>query len=117
MDVSDKDSRSRRNFLKGIAAVGTAVTVPFGWADHAEAAKKKKEVIVYRLQSRGTVSCKACKLHHRFVISLKREIADKHRAHPGCNCPIVEQKLSRRAFRLLFAAEALRLGFVDLRKV
>jgi TAT (twin-arginine translocation) pathway-exported protein len=117
MDVSGKDSPSRRNFLKGIAAVGTATAVPFGWADHAEAAKKKKELLVFRLQTRKTVSCRACKIHHRFLIFLTRAKADQHRAHPGCNCPIVEQKLSRRAFRLLFAAEALRLGFVDLRKV
>jgi len=118
MDVSAKDSPSRRNFLKGIAAVGTAAAVPFGLADHAEAAKKPKVMVVFRLQSRKTHSCNACKIHHRFLFFLTRKAADQHRAHPGCNCPIVPQKLTRHAFRLLFVKTGmLGQGFVDVRKV
>jgi hypothetical protein len=118
MDVLAKDFPSRRNFLKGIAAVGTAVAIPLGWADHAQARRIKKGVLVFRLQSRKTVSCKACKLHHRSLIFLKRAIADQNRAHLGCDCPIVPQKLSLHAFWTLFVKTgALGQGFVDLRKV
>src|SRR5262245_18736580 len=118
MDVSAKDFSARRGFLKGIAAVGTAAALPLGWADQAEAGKKKQGRLVFRLQSRKTVSCKACKFHHRFLIFLSRATADQHRAHPGCNCPIVQQRLPRDEFRMLFVKTgALEQGFVDVRKV
>jgi hypothetical protein len=118
VDVAPKDFSSRRNFLKGIAAVGTVVAVPLGWADQAEARKKKKSMLVFRLQSRKTVSCNACKRYHRFFIFLTRAIADTHRLHPGCDCLIVQQRLSRDAFRMLFVKTgALERGFVDVRKV
>jgi hypothetical protein len=118
MDVAAKDFSSRRGFLKGIAAVGTAAALPLGWADQAEARRKKKSRLVFRLQSRKTVSCNACKRYHRFFIFLTPAIADTHRLHKGCDCPIVQQRISRDAFRMLFVKTgALEQGFVDVRKV
>jgi len=119
MDVAPENVSSRRGFLKGIVVVGTAAAAPFGLAGRAEARlEKEKGVSVFRLKSRKTVSCKACKRHHRFLIFLTRAIADEHRAHPGCDCPIVLQKLSKRGFKLLFLKTgALQKGFVDLRNL
>lgn len=115
MDGAPENVSSRRGFLKGLAVAGTAVAAPFGLADRAEAGPEKG-VSVFRLRSRKTVSCKSCKIHHRFLIFLTREAADQHRAHPGCDCPIVLQKLSKGKFKSLFVKTgALDRGFVDLR--
>jgi len=114
MSAASENASSRRSFLKGLAVVGTTVAAPLGLVDQAEAAEKG--VPVFRLRSRKTVSCRACKIHHRFFIFATRASADQHRAHPGCDCPIVLQKLSKGKFKSLFVKTgALERGFVDLR--
>ncbi len=60
------------------------------------------KVMVYRLRTRRTRACHACKLHHRYTVFRTRSIADRNRAHPGCNCPIVVQPLPKHIVRRLF---------------
>ena len=104
---------SRRLAIKGIlaAAVTTAAATIGPQAVHARASVKRnppvqaaqpKPVIVYRLRSRGTKASRACKRHNRYHVFQKRSDADKNRAHPGCNCPIVPQAISKKMYRNLF---------------
>ena len=115
---SNKDSPPRRQFLKGVAAAtGAAVTMPALFPIPG-LSRLLKGVIVYRLQVRGTRSCNACANHHKHKIFLTRRLADENRAHPGCDCPITTQRISKRKFRQLFILTgAINSGIVDLRQI
>jgi hypothetical protein len=65
-------------------------------------APEVKPIIVQRFKTRKTKSCRACKLHHTRFVFKTRGLADAHRAHPGCDCPIVPQPISKKVFRRLF---------------
>lgn len=69
---------------------------------------------VYRLTTRGRRACKACKIHHRYVIGATASALDDRRAHPGCNCPIVRQIVTTGEFARLFPQGS---GTVDLRRL
>ena len=117
MDSGDKRALSRRSLFKGIAAVGLAAAVTkVAPASGSARACARRGVTVFRLRTRDTRSCNACKIHHRYMVFISYARADRHRAHPGCNCPIVRQKISQERFRQLFlSTRAIRVGFVDLR--
>ena len=75
-------------------------------------------VKVFRLRTRDTVACKACRKHHRYVIFRTRKDARANRAHPGCDCPIEPQWIERKKFRALFKPVGLpQRTVVDLRKI
>lgn len=87
----------RRRFL-GLLVVGiAALLLPGG----ASAARRKKKV-VFRLSTHGRRTCGACKGHaaNRFYRTM--EAADGDRAHLGCNCAIVTQRIKRRLFKRFF---------------
>jgi hypothetical protein len=118
----DVPAQSRRELLRALA-VGGAALGAFGAPGTALARRKKKKplaikpekgVIVYRFQVRGTRSCGACRRHHRYMIFQTTAVANLHRAHVGCNCPVETQKINTRAFRLLFPEGGP--GVADLRK-
>jgi hypothetical protein len=117
MGYGDKRPLSRRSLFKGIAAVGlAAVVTKVVPVESSARAATRRGVTVFRLRTRDTRSCNACKLHHRYMVFISRAHADRHRAHPGCNCPIVRQKISQERFRQLFLdTRAIRDGVVDLR--
>ena len=105
---------TRRHLLQllGLAgAAGAAIAVPT--VAEAMPKHKQKGVVVYRLSSRGTSRCKACARHHTRFAFLSHAIANAHRAHPGCNCPITTQRLAPKTFRHLFGKDAS--GVADLR--
>lgn len=126
--TSAMDSASRRGFLKrlafgtvaataaSMATVATATAALPGTA--GAATKRKRSIKVFRFRTRNTKSCHACQLQHRYKMFLTRKIAKHHRAHPGCDCPVIPQWISKRAYRRLFEATgAVDQGFVDLRSV
>ena len=72
----------------------------------------------FRLRTRDTNACRACREHHRYKVFISFAHCDRGRAHPGCNCPITKQKLPLAEFKRLFLdTGAIREGVVDLRHV
>jgi hypothetical protein len=112
----------RRVFLKLLVLSGAAVGA-VGLPGEAHARKQHKKhypgKVVFRLRTRKHHSCGACRKHHRFMIFRTEALAGATRAHPGCNCPVVTQKLPIREFKHLFGAKgvARSSGVADLRHV
>jgi hypothetical protein len=114
-DVGSTDgpaAASRRGVLRAFLAAGAAA-VAVGSAAPAEA--KPKVHLVCRLRTRRTRACRACRIHHRYLVFLSPALADANRAHPGCDCPIVKQRISRRQFRRMFPDPSV--GVFDLRRL
>ena len=109
---------SRRALLRGLAAgvVATAaVSMPQASAPTGSTALG---VTIFRLSTRNTQACRACRIHHRYKIFISQARADRTRAHPGCNCPTTKQKIGNDVFKRLFLdSKAIRDGFVDLRRI
>ena len=114
----------RRKFIEGVSALGVATAVaPFSSCQPSEGVPEEKvpEKIpldnqtyrVYRFQTRNRRACKACKKHGRYKIFLSSESADTNRAHPGCNCGIVEQTISSAYYQQITPFELN--GMIDLR--
>ena len=109
---------SRRALLRGLAAgvVATAaVSVSQASPPTGTAALG---VTIFRLSTRNTKACSACRIHHRYKIFISQARADRTRAHPGCNCPITKQKIGKDQFNRLFLdSKAIRDGVVDVRRI
>ena len=109
----------RRGFLQ-LLGFGSAVAATLAIPSTAGAAARRRTfpgVLVFRLTTRRHHACNACRHHHRFMVFRTHALADRHRAHPGCNCPIVRQKLSRRDFARLFGPRGVApTGVADLRR-
>lgn len=102
-DHAVEPGASRRQMLQILGFVGTAAaTLVDPSAAFAKAKHKQKGVVVYRLSVRGTSRCEACARHHRRFAYRTHALANAHRAHPGCNCPITAQLLRPRTARALF---------------
>jgi hypothetical protein len=63
---------------------------------------RKKQYVVYHTSTRKKRACHACKNHALNKIFSSREAAEKFRAHTGCNCSIVEEKINRRNYVVAF---------------
>jgi hypothetical protein len=112
-------SSGRRDFLRLLVLSGTALGAG-GLPGEALARKRRKKhvpgKVVFRLRTRKHHSCGACRTHHRFMIFRTQALASATRAHSGCNCPVVTQKLPIKEFKHLFGAKGVaRSGVVDLR--
>lgn len=114
-----RNMESKKHPEQGIATIGTASMVPLVNPEKTFASNSLGlSVTVFRLRTRNTRSCAACKEHHKYNIFISYAFADRNRAHPGCNCPIVKQKLPRDVFRELFIyTRAINQGYIDLRSV
>lgn len=120
---------TRRRALKRMSVAGVALaTMPTSSLLYARRVRGRRRrdynenlgwrVSVFRLKTRETRACHACKVHHRYVVAISRNHINKNRAHPGCNCPIVRQKIMRADFRRIFLdTGAIRRGVVDLRQL
>jgi hypothetical protein len=113
-------SASRRSVLRaalGAMGAGAALVVGAG-ASHARGLPSLRVSsplrIVYRFSTRGRRACKACRIHHRYVVGASLRALDEGRAHPGCNCPILRQVIPVGEFAKLFPEGR---GVADLRKV
>lgn len=69
---------------------------------------------LYRFTTRGRHACRACSVHHRYVVGASARALNAKRAHPGCNCPIEVQIVTIGEFTRLFPTGS---GTVDLRKL
>jgi hypothetical protein len=102
---------SRRGVLRALGIAGaTAVGVGLSGAPTSAvlipSRARLRARYVYRLRTRRARACRACRVHHRYVIGATR------RAHPGCNCPIVRQSVSAEKYASWFPRNS---GVVDLR--
>jgi len=117
MPEQSRNKMNRKDFLKFLGTSSASFFVPGLFeelfADVAfseEIGKKserssdtvaqteKKQYVVYHTSTRKKKACSACKKHALNKIFSSREAAEKSRAHPGCNCKIVEEKINRRNY-------------------
>lgn len=61
---------------------------------HTVAIIKADQATIYHTSSRKRRSCNACKNHAVNRMYYSKQAADNDRAHPGCNCRIVEERTS-----------------------
>lgn len=96
----------RRDVLRGGATVlGAAVLIECLGLGRAEALPRSTNprlVDVFRLSTHGRRTCSACKGHGANRYFRTREAAHGGRAHLGCNCAIVLQRIPRGLVRRYF---------------
>lgn len=88
----------RRAFLQ-LLGFGLVALLPDPASALGGRAKKK---VVYRLSSRGHHACKACKAHAANRFYKTQAAAEADRAHAGCGCKIVEQRIKPRLVKRYF---------------
>ena len=69
----------------------------------------------FRLSTRGMDVCQACKAHAAHKYFRTRQLI--HRAHHGCNCRILKQRISQKTWNRYFVRKdgSLRKQFDDRR--
>lgn len=97
VDELENGSLDRRAFL-GLLGIGLIALLP----GQASALRREKKKLAYRLSSRGCRACTACKAHAANRYYRTQEAADADRAHAGCNCKIVSQRIKRRLAKRYF---------------
>lgn len=104
----------RRRFLRGATVVGVGTALAGGVPGIARAARVPKAP-VFRLSTHGMDACQACKGHgaHKYF-RLRGTI---HRAHQGCNCRVLKQRISQKTWNRFFVRGdgTLRKQFDDRR--
>lgn len=114
-------TRTRRGFIRDLAlgsvtaVAAVSVVAPAAEASQPVANAHTGMVKVFRFRTRNTVSCRACRLHHRYAMFRTRKIARMNRAHPGCDCPIEPQWIERKTFRLLFKVNGVKKDVANLK--
>ena len=98
--MANERRMDRRRFLRnaGAAGIGVAMVAPLSSAGAAGARK----VTVFRLSTRGVDACSACKGHGANRYFRTRKVANRRRAHKGCNCQILPQKISKQQWNAFF---------------
>jgi hypothetical protein len=104
-----KERLTRGGFVARGAVVVGGVAVP-GLARVGQAAAAPKTLAVYGLDPDGNCTgnddgfCKACANHAANSVFPTAKAADGNRAHPGCNCCVVEaeERLEYGAYVALF---------------
>ena len=99
----ESEGIGRRAFLR-LAGLGLVALLPVP-ALAAQLRKKKK--VVYRLSTHGRRTCTACKAHAANRFYKTQEAAEGDRAHAGCNCAIVSQRVKRRLAKRYFKRGAV----------
>jgi hypothetical protein len=75
-------------------------------------------VKVYRISTRREVCCTACKAHAANRYYRVRRYAKLNRAHVGCNCDVLVQKIRQKVWNAYFVRPNGTLRRVyDLRRV
>jgi hypothetical protein len=98
-DASDAPSAvasglDRRSFLrKAAAGLGASAVLSLPVVGSAAAAPRKKFKIAYRLSTHRMRACSACKGTGANRFYLSPDAANKGRAHPGCNCRILAERI------------------------
>ena len=109
---------SRRKFLRS-AAGATYVGVIAGTVGLGRSALAQGDSteMVFRLSTRNTRTCSACRNHARYKVFETGFLADTNRAHPGCNCPVTDQRIDRSLLERLQATPTGLAGVWDRRKL
>ena len=120
MPEQSQKKMTRMEFLKFIGVLSASFFVPgllheklfadvaFGEGRGSEigsdtpAHTRKHQYVVYHTSTRKRKTCNACKQHALNKIFSSREAADASKAHPGCNCRIVEEKINWRNYVVAF---------------
>jgi hypothetical protein len=115
---------SRRAFAKYITAsvaVGTALAHPAPSLAQTQPAedKTRKVYSFYPLENGALTPCKSCLSHAQHKRFATLEAADTNRAHPGCNCSILEETEPADTYYQLFGGtgDAVDRLVYDLRQV
>lgn len=117
-------ARTRRGFLRDLtlgslvaatAATAVSVAAPAEAAPAPVAKAHPGTIKIFRFRTRNTVSCRACRRHHRYMAFRTRKAARKNRAHPGCDCPIEPQWVERKTYRLLFKVNGVTKDVANLK--
>jgi hypothetical protein len=109
--------RTRRDVLRAMSASGALAAVLLAGPANAAGVPLLRisfgKRFVYRFTTRGQRACKACRLHHRYVVGATEKELERSRAHPGCNCRILTQVVTATEFARMFPAGH---GVIDLRR-
>ena len=98
-------SFGRRDFLRGVGAAGAGIALAGSGQGVAVASTSVRLRPVYRLSTRGMVACNACKAQGAHQYFRKARFANHGRAHPGCDCRIVTQSITKQVWKLYFKNE------------
>jgi hypothetical protein len=107
---------TRRHFLAGASALlvatvlGTEAVAGPGPGRTAARTKLHPPQSIYRLSCRGRRGSTAAKLHNANLRFISREVAKRHRAHPGDTSRIVALTVSHAEYQRLFVRRRLRGG-------
>jgi len=99
--ASREATMDRRQFLRGAGAVGLGTAVAGTLATPAFGSTTTL-VRVFRLSTRREDACNACKAHAANRYYRLHRYANHGRAHRGCNCDIVSQKIRKRLWTAYF---------------
>jgi hypothetical protein len=113
MEQMEPGGMERRQFLRLLALGAAAAVIPTA-SRGAALRKRKKTKKVFRLSVHKRRCCNACKGHAANRFYRSKRAANKDRAHPGCNCPIVTQVIDRELAKQYFKG---RKKVHDLREV
>jgi hypothetical protein len=89
----------RRRFLRGAGAVGLGTLAPLSAMRPASATAT---IRVFRLSTRGQNACGACKGQAANKYFRLRRSANHRRAHLGCNCQILKQRIDQQIWAKYF---------------
>lgn len=123
----DDETSDRRRFLVRAGKM-TAATMALVWipgvarADKVKVYKLNPGVNCFTQGAGGPVpvdctACKACGRHAKYKIFATNSAADLGRAHPGCDCQIVQKTMRGACFKSLFGPKGdLKRTSVDKRR-
>lgn len=92
---------------RALLARGAAATAALAGALGLGASAGAESLTVYRLDPgdcTGCQTCSACRGHAANKLFVSFAAADGGRAHPGCDCGVVEELMARSTWMALFGA-------------
>ena len=103
MSRSGGPAIGRREFLRGAATAGVGIAlVGVPGIAAAESSARVKLAPVYRLSTHGMSVCNACRGHGANRYYRLRKYANRGRAHVGCNCRILCQRIPQLEWNQFF---------------
>ena len=111
----DQTSDRRRFFVR--AGKVTAGAIALAWTPGVARADKARFYELNPGVNCDCTACKACRRHARYKIFATRSAADLGRAHPGCDCQVVQKTMRGTCFKSLFGPKGdLKRNSVDKRR-
>lgn len=107
MSTTAARGTTRRTFLRLGALAASAAATDLVRPQRARAAPKKETSPVWRLSTHGRQACNACKAHGANLYFRAPSFAERTRAHAGCNCPVLKQRISKSDYERFFPGGAV----------